>query len=68
MSKMLIQGLLSDFARPSDEECTGELKSALTAAFETAIDQGLSPQIAIATVLEWVSEECARLNTGIKSY
>ena len=68
MREMLIQGLFSDFARPSDEGCTGELKSSLIAAFETAIDQGLSPQIAIATVLEWVSEECARLNAAIKSY
>ena len=64
---MLIQGLLSDFARPYDEDCAGELKSALIAAFETAIDQGLPPQIAIATVLEWVSEECARLHAGVKS-
>jgi hypothetical protein len=68
MREMLIQGLFSDFARSSDEECTGQLKSALIAAFETAIDQGLPPQNAIATVLEWVSEECARLNAGIKSY
>ena len=67
MRKMLIQGLFSDFARPSDEECAGELKSALIAAFETAIDQGLPPQMAIATVLEWVSEECARLRTDVKS-
>jgi hypothetical protein len=63
MRKMLIQGL---FSAPS-EECAGELKSALIAAFETAIDQGLTPQIAIATVLEWVSEECARLHAGVKS-
>ncbi len=64
---MLIQGLFSAFAHPSDEECTGELKSALIAAFERAIDQELPPQIAIATVLEWVSEECARLNADVKS-
>jgi hypothetical protein len=64
---MFLQSLLADFACPSDEECTGELKSALIAAFETAIDQGLAPHLAIATVLEWVSEECARLHAGVTS-
>ena len=64
---MLIQGLFSDLARSSDEDSTEELKSALIASFETAIDRGLSPQMAIATVLEWVSEECGRLQASVKS-
>ena len=50
--------LFSNFARPSDEECVEGLKNALIANFETAIDHGLPPQTAIATVLEWVSDEC----------
>jgi hypothetical protein len=62
--KMLIQGLFSSFARPSDEECTKDLKNVLIASFETAIDRGLPPQMAIATVLEWVSEECTRLQAS----
>ena len=65
---MFIQSLFGDFACPTDEECAVGMKSALIAAFETAVDQGLPPQMAIATVLEWVSEECARLQVGIKSY
>lgn len=41
--------LFSNFGLPSEEECTEELKNALIANFETAM--------AIATVLEWVSDE-----------
>ena len=62
--KMLIQGLFSNFARPSNGKSTEELKKVLIASFETAVDRGLPPQMAIATVLEWVSEECSRLQAS----
>ena len=64
---MLIQELFSTFARPSDDDLSEELKSGLIASFETVINRGLSRQMAIATVLEWVSEECARLQTDAQS-
>jgi hypothetical protein len=37
------------------------LKSAVIADFEAAIERGLSPQSAIAAILDWAAEECARL-------
>jgi hypothetical protein len=66
---MLIQDLFSNnaFACVSDDKCAEELKSALIASFETAVDHGLPPQMALAAVLEWVSEECARLHSGAPS-
>ena len=67
MREMLIQGLFSNIGFPSEMECTEELKSGLITSFETAINRGLPPQQAIATVLEWVSEECARLQASVKS-
>ena len=67
MREMLIQGLFSNFACPSDDEFSEELKRGLIASFETAINRGLPRQLAIAAVLEWVSEECARLQTDVKS-
>ncbi len=66
MREMLIEGLFSNDGGPSDDECS-ELKSGLRASFETAIHGGLPRQLAIATVLEWVSEECARLQTEVTS-
>ncbi len=36
-------------------------RSALIACFEEAIERGLSPNAAIAVVLEWAADECARL-------
>lgn len=39
-----------------------ELKSALIESFETAIEHSLSPQRAIAAILEWVADECGRLS------
>ena len=67
MREILIQGLFSNFACFSDDESTEELKSGLIASFETAINRGLPPQLAIATVLEWVAEECARLQASVTS-
>ena len=64
--KMLIQELFSDkaFARASDDNCAEELKSTIIASFEAAVDHGLPPQMAIAAILEWVSEECAQLHAS----
>ena len=62
-----IQGLFSNFAFPSDDDFSEELRSGLIASFEAAINRGLPPQLAIATVLEWVSGECARLRPEVKS-
>ena len=64
---MLIQDLVSDFARSSIEDSALELKNALIASFETAIDRRLPPPMAIATILEWVSEECFRLQASVTS-
>ncbi len=63
----MLQELFSDFARPSDGDLSEELKSGLIASFETVINRGLSRQMAIAMVLKWVSEECARLQTDARS-
>ena len=46
---------------PRDDHAEKQ-KIALIASFETAIDHGLSPQLAIAAILEWVADECARLS------
>ncbi len=45
----------------SEDEFCEELKSALIVSFEKAIDRGVQPARAIATILEWTSEEMARL-------
>ena len=44
---------------PSDSD---EFRSALILSFEEAVARGLSPQNAIAVVLNWAADECARLN------
>ena len=67
MREMLIQGLFSNFACSSDDESGEELKRGLIASFEAAINRGLRRQLAIATVLDWVSEECTRLRADVKS-
>jgi len=38
-----------------------ELKSRLIASYERAVHNGLAPCSALAVMLEWVSEECARI-------
>jgi len=38
-----------------------ELKNCLIASYERAVHNGLSPCSALAVMLEWVSEECARI-------
>ncbi len=60
---MLVQDLPSTtlFVSVSEESLLEDLRSAVIASFETALDLGLSPSDAIATVLEWAAQECARL-------
>jgi hypothetical protein len=38
-----------------------ELKSRLIASYESAVQDGLAPRSALVVMLEWVSEECARI-------
>jgi hypothetical protein len=54
----LLQGL--DTKDPSIK-ATEELKSRLIASYERAVQNGLAPRSALAAMLEWVSEECARI-------
>jgi hypothetical protein len=45
----------------SHEQSTDELKGALIVSYEAAIERGIPPHEAIAAVLVWAAEECARL-------
>jgi hypothetical protein len=53
------------FQRPGKKHpsmtASEELKSCLIASYERAVHNGLSPCSALAVMLEWVSEECARI-------
>ena len=46
---------------PALAKSADDLKSLLIVGFETAIDEGLSPQRALSIVLEWVADECERV-------
>lgn len=54
----LFQGLGKD---DSNLKAIEELKSRLIASYERAVDAGLMPCRAMAVMLEWVAEECARI-------
>jgi hypothetical protein len=41
-----------------------ELKNILIVSYETAVDRGLEPSAALAAILEWAAQECARLSDG----
>jgi hypothetical protein len=60
---MLIQELPSttSFVSVSEESSLEDLRSAVIASFEAALDRGLAPSDALATILEWAAQECARL-------
>jgi len=55
----LFQGLRKDDPNLKASE---ELKSRLIASYERAVDAGLMPCRALAVILEWVAEECARVS------
>jgi len=55
----LFQGLGKDDSNLNESE---ELKSRLIASYERAVDAGLMPCRALAVMLEWVAEECARIS------
>jgi hypothetical protein len=44
-----------------EEDCSEELISGLIENFEEAIERGLPPSRAIAAIIEWAAQECARL-------
>jgi hypothetical protein len=60
---MIIQDiqLMKSLADLSQEQETEKLKGVLAHSFEAALDEGLSPQDAIAVILAWAAEECTRL-------
>jgi hypothetical protein len=63
VTRMLVQEtpLRIPIVSVSEESSLEDLKSAVIASFATAIDRGLSPSDAMATILEWAAQECARL-------
>jgi hypothetical protein len=60
---MLVQETLSrmTIVSMSEEGSLEDLRSAVIASFEAALDRGLSPSDALATILEWAAQECGRL-------
>ncbi len=62
MRNMIIQEIQFpvSFADASREHEAEELKGALILSYEAAIERGLAPQNAIAAILVWAAEECAR--------
>ncbi len=42
-----------------------ELKARLIIAYEQALQNGLTPHRALAVMLEWAAEECARVSAEI---
>ena len=52
---------LSDEKRGEELKGIEELRSALIASFEAAIDRGVAPHLAMATVVEFAASEIARL-------
>ncbi len=65
MLEIPLQKLFPCEKRVEEQKGIEPLRSALIVSFETALDQGVPPQIALATVMEWVAEECARLSSDI---
>ncbi len=59
--------LSKSFTDRSLEKCAEDLKSLLIVSFETAIDEGLPPREALAIVLGWAADECARLKSAAAS-
>ena len=47
---------------PSHHEATDALRSALIASYELALARGLAPTSALAIILTWSAEECARVH------
>ncbi len=60
---MIIQEIefANHLAEVSREQDAEELKGVLIVTYETAVERGLPPQDALAAILTWVAEECARL-------
>ncbi len=52
---------LSDEKRVEELKGIEELRSALIASFEAAIDRGVPPSLAMAAVVEFAASEIARL-------
>ncbi len=59
---MLIEEILPTTLSEALSRESDLLKSALIVCFEEAVERGLPPHVAIATILEWAAGECARLN------
>lgn len=53
----LFQGFDGDRPTPEPRD---ELKSALIAGYEQALEQGMTPSHALAVILSWAAEECER--------
>ncbi len=56
-SEDLFQGFSQD---DLNLEASNELRSSLITSYERAIHNGLAPCRALAVILEWMAEECAR--------
>ncbi|MBT3069969.1 hypothetical protein KKP04_03685 [Rhodomicrobium sp. Az07] len=61
----LLGSLCSASAAPrADEEAVDVLRSSLIEGFEKAIDLGVPPLQALAHILDWVSDEMARVKAA----
>ncbi|MFT4078745.1 hypothetical protein [Rhodomicrobium lacus] len=47
-----------------EEEAVDALRSSVIEGFEKAIDHGVPPMLALAHILDWVSDEMARVKTA----
>jgi hypothetical protein len=56
---------IAAFPVPDESECSleaaNELKAALRAAYEEALDNGMSPGCAFQTMLDWLARELQRV-------
>ncbi len=52
------------FERIAEEKRVEDLKGILIISYETAVSRGLQPLAALAAIIEWAAQECARLGEG----
>ena len=64
MSDQDQEGLFQRPRKDPSVKASEDLKSRLIASYESAVHNGLSPCNALAVMLEWVAEECARIRAN----
>jgi len=50
------------FAGAAAERHIEDLRAILIVSFETAVERGIEPSVALGAILEWAGQECARLS------